>query len=302
MRYGAPGQGTRVANAWRARRPRRRPPRDGVRTYANGCRGCTAVYRGAAKPVDLDANAALAARAASRRHARCARRPPSSRHRLDASRPWRADAPEDLASPGRARRRDSQIRGHEGDGRSAEGASVWRRRPERLEEALSTTAITRGARPRGPLTDLSGARPYLRRGPLGQVRSYSGHAMRAGRDERALDPWRAGRIGLYPRGPLSLALAARLPGGVPRRPRRPAAEDIAQEAFLAAIRTRSLRPPPAVRALAAPHRRQPRDRLGTRTPAARRGRAHRVACRSRPARVGSDVVAHSAACRPSTGP
>ena len=62
-----------------------------------------------------------------------------------------------------------------------------------------------------------------------------------------------------------------------------AAEDIAQEAFLAADpQPRPLRPPPAVRAVAAPHRRQPRDRLHARPKAARRGRARRP-CRGPPA-------------------
>ena len=55
-----------------------------------------------------------------------------------------------------------------------------------------------------------------------------------------------------------------------------AAEDIAQEAFLAArARARPLRPPPPVRPVAAPDRRQPRDRLGARPRAAPRGRAGR---------------------------
>ena len=57
-----------------------------------------------------------------------------------------------------------------------------------------------------------------------------------------------------------------------------AAEDIAQEAFLAAIRNldRFDRAPP-VRAVAAPDRRQPRDRLVARAAAARRDRARRRA-------------------------
>ena len=45
---------------------------------------------------------------------------------------------------------------------------------------------------------------------------------------------RRGRLGL--RGAVPRALAARVPGRLPRRPRRRAAEDIAQEAFLAAVR------------------------------------------------------------------
>ena len=57
-----------------------------------------------------------------------------------------------------------------------------------------------------------------------------------------------------------------------------AAEDIAQEAFLAAIRRpRPLRPPAPVRALAAPDRGQPRDRLRPGAGAARRERARRDA-------------------------
>ena len=54
-----------------------------------------------------------------------------------------------------------------------------------------------------------------------------------------------------------------------------AAEDIAQEAFIAALRrARQLRPPPPVRPVAEPDRRQPRDRLGARPAAA--GGAGRV--------------------------
>ena len=57
-----------------------------------------------------------------------------------------------------------------------------------------------------------------------------------------------------------------------------AAEDIAQEAFLAAhARPRSLRPAPSLRPVAASDRRQPGDRLGARAYAAPRGRARRAA-------------------------
>ena len=72
-----------------------------------------------------------------------------------------------------------------------------------------------------------------------------------------------------------------------------AAEDIAQEAFLAAVRNldRFDRRRP-VRALAAPHRRQPRDRLDARAQAPRRGRARRLAARG--ARRRSPTAARSA--------
>ena len=56
------------------------------------------------------------------------------------------------------------------------------------------------------------------------------------RGRARLGAGRPGRIGLGARGALPRALAARLPGRLPRRPRRRGAEDIAQEAFLAAVR------------------------------------------------------------------
>ena len=76
------------------------------------------------------------------------------------------------------------------------------------------------------------------------------------------------------------------PGGVPRRRAQP----------------RPLRPAPAVRALAAPDRGQPRDRLDAGAPAARRGRAGRAARRAAAAPEPDDgtLSTGSPSCRPSS--
>ena len=79
-----------------------------------------------------------------------------------------------------------------------------------------------------------------------------------------------------------------------------AAEDIAQEAFLAAVRNldRFDRGRP-VRPVAAPDRRQPRDRLDARAPAARRGRARRRGRRpSTPAPLDESLLGALAALPP----
>ena len=88
----------------------------------------------------------------------------------------------------------------------------------------------------------------------------------------------AARVRLGDRGALSPALAPGLPGGVPRRPRRGRRRGH-RPGGLPGRRPqpRPLRPPAAVRAVAAPDRRQPRDRLDARAAAARRGRARRIA-------------------------
>ena len=78
---------------------------------------------------------------------------------------------------------------------------------------------------------------------------------------------------------------------------RAAAEDIAQEAFLAALRALpTLRPPPPAAAVAAPHRRQPRDRLRARPRAARARSAPSAAPEARraPRRARSPGSARSA--------
>ena len=84
-----------------------------------------------------------------------------------------------------------------------------------------------------------------------------------------------------------------------------AAEDIAQEAFLSrAARARPLRPPPPARPVAAPDRRQPRDRLVARPRAAPRD-ARPTRCpsprrRATQPEIGDDVVAALADLGPST--
>ena len=75
------------------------------------------------------------------------------------------------------------------------------------------------------------------------------------------------RIGLGPRGALPQPLAARLPGGVSRHTRRRCCRGHRAGVVPGGdSRARPLRPAPAVRAVAAPDRRQPRDRLDARAP------------------------------------
>ena len=100
----------------------------------------------------------------------------------------------------------------------------------------------------------------------------------------------------------------RLPGRLPRRARRRRRRGHRPGGVPAALaRARSLRPPPAVRALAAPDRRQPRDRLGARAGAAAprsatRARA-RAARRPRRARaVPERSSRRSPSSRPSSAP
>ena len=71
----------------------------------------------------------------------------------------------------------------------------------------------------------------------------------------------AGRLGRGVRGPVRAALAAGVPGGVARRARRGGRRGHrAGGVHRRARRARPLRPPAAVRAVAEPDRRQPRDR------------------------------------------
>src|SRR5581483_11512247 len=89
-----------------------------------------------------------------------------------------------------------------------------------------------------------------------------------------LDQGCEARLGRGSRAALPRALAPGVPGGAPRDGRRRRrGGHRAGGVPRRRPQPRPLRPPPAVRAVAAPHRRQPRDRLDARAPAAVRGRA-----------------------------
>ena len=115
-------------------------------------------------------------------------------------------------------------------------------------------------------------------------------------------PCGAGRIGGGAGVALPRPLAARLPGRLPRRARRRRRRGHrAGGVPRRRARARPLRPPPPVRAVAAPDRGEPRDRLGAGAGAARGGRAGRVGGRpSRPPPGCERSSRPSASCRPSS--
>src|SRR5919201_6473455 len=108
-----------------------------------------------------------------------------------------------------------------------------------------------------------------------------------------------GRVCLGFRGALPRALATRLPRRLPRGPRRRRRRGHrAGGVPRRRPRTRPLRPAAPVRSVAAPDRRQPGDRLGTRPRAAARGRSGR---RRRPRAARARRRAAAAAGRPLAG-
>ena len=135
--------------------------------------------------------------------------------------------------------------------------------PTRSQQSISETS----ARPRFVV----GA--WTSRGGSAVVWARDGHRP-GGTRARAR---RAARRRLRPRGSLPHPLAAGVPRGLPRHPRCGGRGGHRAGVLpRGAAGTRPVRPPTTVRAVAAPDRRQPLDRLGSCATAARRGRAHRV--------------------------